>query len=124
MSLMTGRLLIFDKPDKCGRIFPKSCKITFPDKIPVTFGFSNDPKNVLGTGTVRKDDSSLACDAELHDYISNELYIGGYYNNVKRHTEDGMTIIDAANLCGIAVITEAESADPELKITAKKGEVK
>lgn len=120
MISMTGKLLIFDKPDVCSRVFPKDCKITFADKIPVTLNFSNKPEDVLGSGSVVRTSDGLSCDIRLHDYIEDELYIGGYYNKISRHVENGVTVITAANLCGISIIPEHQSADRELKIYLKE----
>ncbi len=119
MIKMSGKLLIFDKPDACNWVFHRDCKITFPDKIPVTLDFSNKLEYVLGHASVIKKSDCIVCNVELRNYIADELYIGGFYGNVKTHIEDGMSIIDEAKLLVISIISEEQSADRSLKVVLK-----
>ena len=124
---MTGRLLVFDKVDKLGLLFPKDCEITFPEKVPVAlyFHFMN-PNEVVGNASVMKDERGLICDVELtnfdrdilHNTCNDELYIGGFYRQLKKHRANGVDIIDKVTLRGIGIILGP--ADDELKITLKE----
>ena len=119
---MTGRLLIFDKVDNIGLLFPKDCKITYPERIPFIRDFATyDPTAVLGSAKVHEDERGLVCDVELTNFdrdvlkeLHDELPIGGYYNKVKQHGENGVQVIDSVNLVGIS--TTFGPADDELKI--------
>lgn len=127
MVKMTGRLLLFDKIDKLGLIFPKDCELTYPEKCPVAWQFKfNEPTLVMGTASVTKDEKGLICDVELtnfdrdilHNVFHDESYIGGYYNKIKRHKENGATIIDKCNLVGIGITLGP--ADEEMKMVVKE----
>lgn len=124
---MTGRLLVFDKPDINRNIFPKGCEITFPEKVPVIRNFQFDrPDAVLGSATVTKDEKGLVCDVELtnfdrnvlHEYFGDELYIGGYYDQAKMGYKNGVKIINKARL--VCIGTVFDPADVELKIVLKE----
>lgn len=125
MSEWTGKLLIFDKPDKCNRIFPKESKITYPDKCPVVLDFRfSDLTACVGHASVMDCADYLSCDAVLNDsgfkelLESDELYIGGFYNKIKTHKDNnGMTVIDSANLCGVSIMPKEQSCELEMKLT-------
>lgn len=126
---MSGRVLLFDKVSKNGVLFPKDCKISFPEKVPVTWEFRMyDPSEVLGIASVSKDEKGLNCVVELtnfdpdllHKDFHDELPIGGFYTRVKRHMENGITVVDEASLKLIGVTLGP--ADDELKIRVVKGE--
>ncbi len=122
MVKMSGKLLIFDEQDKCGRVFPKNCNLTIPDKIPVTLKFSKEPEAILGNASVVKKPDCVIADVELRALpsrkFSDELYVGGYYDKILKHEEDGVTVIDSARLCGMSIIPKEQSADLEMKITS------
>ena len=120
---MHGRLLIFDKPDTIGCMFPKDCKISFPEVVPITWEFAfNDPGKVIGNAYISKDEKGLICDAiitnfdrdTLSENFNNVLPIGGYYNKVKQHLENGTRIVDEATLHLVGVTLDP--ADPELRM--------
>ena len=47
--ILTGPILIFDKPSRNNFVIPKTCKIEFPEKIPVVWDYNfSDPEYVLG----------------------------------------------------------------------------
>lgn len=125
---MTGRLLIFDKISKNGVLFPKTCSINIPEKVPVIMDFNMwDPNRVLGLATVTKDDIGYMCDVEIinphfTDILKcddlNELPIGGYYTNVSSKIVDGFRVVDKAHLRAISVV--CYPADDESKIRIVK----
>ena len=70
---MIGRLLIFDKPDKLDRLFPKDCKISFPEKVPVTYQFQmNDPAMLLGSADISRDERGLICNTVIKMVVKKE----------------------------------------------------
>ena len=105
---MRGRLVLFDKLDKIGVIFPKDCEITYPEKMPIVHDFKFfEADKVLGSATVSKDEKGFICEAditnstviELLDKLNGELPIGGYFRKVKRKGSK----IESAELVGISV---------------------
>lgn len=109
---MQGMVLLFDRVDKLGIMFPKNCDITYSEIVPIAWNFKfNEPDMVLGNAKISKDDDRLICDAvinnpsirELLDAEDGELHIGGYYNKIKDHFHNGVRMIDQAYLCGIGV---------------------
>ena len=71
---MHERLLIFDKPDTIGYMFPKDCKISFPEVVPITWESSfNDPGKVIGNAYISKDEKGLICDAIITKFHFNFL---------------------------------------------------
>lgn len=125
---MTGRLLIFDKPGKTNVMIPRDCELLIPsEKFPVLWEFNSvDPSAVKGFASVTQDDTGLICDVWLtnfdrdllRDTFHDELYIGGCYNNIKRHVENGVTVIDKARLLSIGITLSP--ADDEMKMVVKQ----
>lgn len=110
---MCGRLLLFDIVDNIRKKFPKNCKISYPESIPVAheFHFLN-PENVYGSAKVSTDDKGLICEVtltnlnisdEMLSILENALPIGGFYKDIKTHWDNGVEIIDEARLVGIGI---------------------
>ena len=59
---LKGRLLLFDTINIDNDVFPKDCKISIPEKIPLTYKFSHD--KVIGFAEVTRDDIGLVVTAE------------------------------------------------------------
>lgn len=98
---MSGRLLVFDKVDKCGRLFSKDCKITAPKTVPVILNFDTfDSNNVIGSADIKPDEKGLICDVKL------------------TNKENDISVIDSALLRYIG--TTIFPADDECKIVLKK----
>ena len=116
MVKMEGRLLKLGTTDICGRMFSKDCKISFPNKVPITINFKNDPDKIVGHGEIIKDDKGLKVLATLvcDEFNDPEYYVGGFYTNVKSHDEQSMHIIDECKLVSMAVV--AAPADKDLVI--------
>ena len=124
---MSGRLLLFDKVDKCGRLFSKNCKIIAPKTVPVILNFdTSESNNVIGSADIKPDEKGLICDVKLtnfdlnilHTEFKDQLYIGGFYTQVKMHKENDISVIDSALLRYIG--TTIFPADDECKIVLKK----
>ena len=111
---LEGRILLFDTVNLNKDIFPKDCKITIPEKLPLTWQF--DQRKPIGFAEVSKDDKGLVATAETFpdDYIGvkdireiltdGKIGAGGYYNKVKRHNEGNLTVIDEATLRAIGLV--------------------
>lgn len=111
---LEGRVLLFDKVNVTGNKFSKDCKVTIPEKVPLTLEFIPDAP--IGHASVIKDNLGIYAKAETipNDYISDEdlknilndrkkIGVGGFYDRVKRHEEYGMDIIDEATLWSIGL---------------------
>lgn len=116
MVKMEGRLLNLGTTDICGRMFSKDCKISFPNKVPITINFNNDPDKVVGYGGITKDDEGLKVLATLirDDFNDSEYNVGGFYTNVKSHDESAIHVIDECKLVSMALV--AAPADKDLVI--------
>ena len=88
---MSGRLLVFDKVDKCGRLFSKDCEIITSKTVPVVQNFDTTTShNVIGSADITPDEKGLICDVRLtnfdpdilHAEFKDQLYIVGFYNEV------------------------------------------
>jgi len=123
---LKGRILLFDVVNKNNDIFSKDCKITFPEKIPLTWDF--DHNNVIGFAEVTKDDKGLVATAETvsnnicDDKIVREMLTegrigtGGFYMNVKKHEDGNLTFVDEARLVEIALVLVPVRAEYSFEI--------
>ena len=123
MKIFKGRLLRLGTVDKCGRMWSKDCKITFPKKVQVAYDFNIDPEFPYGVADITQDDDGLNCNVTPIDPVSlpgDEYFVGGYYDKVKTHFEDSIEIIDSCHLVGMSVIPENSVADEQLKIKSEE----
>ena len=112
--ILEGRILLFDTVNKNRDIFPKDCKIDIPEKVPLTWDFNHE--KVIGFANVAKDNKGLVARAET---FSNEIIgvedlssifedgkigAGGYYTNVKKHSDGSFIVVDEAKLWEIALV--------------------
>ena len=110
---LQGRILLFDEVNLTDDIFPTSCNITIPEKVPLTLNFKKD--KIIGSANATIDDIGITFIAET---LSNEMIgvdnlrskfengkigVGGYYNNIKDHEDRNFIILDEARLCEIAI---------------------
>ena len=113
---LQGRILLFDEVNLNKDIFPTSCNITIPEKIPLTWDFKQDQVIGFAKGTI--DDIGITFIAET---LSNEMIgaddlrskfengkigVGGYYTNIKYHEDRNFRIIDEARLYQIALVPD------------------
>lgn len=111
-----GRILLFDEVNLNKDIFPTSCNITIPEKIPLTWDFKQD--QVIGFAKTTIDDIGIMFIAEtlsnemigvddLRSKFENEkIGVGGYYTNIKYHEDRNFRIIDEARLYQIALVPD------------------
>ena len=123
-----SNLLIFDKQDKNGNIFPKECVVTIPDFVPVLeFGCSNnDPSKCIGMITSHhRNDSRIEIETAINfkdeDILKKAIndgliYSGGYYILNKRHTENGVNVIDSLELKSVGLYTDDVFGDNDLRM--------
>jgi len=123
MNTYEGCLLRLGTIDKCGRKFAEDCKITFPEKVPVTYNFQSGVDKVLGFAEISKDDNGLKCKVtmEHNNFTGPEYYIGGYYNGIKKHIESGINVIDECRLVSMSIVPDSECCDEEMKIWKMEG---
>ena len=128
MLKATCNLLMFDKPDTLGNLFPKECKIEIPERIPVTHDFKfYEP--AIGSASVVREEDGLVAEIEFYspdediikDCIRDEvIYAGGYYNRVKTHNENGFRVVDSMTLHGISLTYADVYGDKSLLIKFKE----
>jgi hypothetical protein len=108
--ILTGPILIFDKPSINNFMIPKTCKIEFPEKIPVVWDYNfNDPKNVLGFASLEilKDRivATVTVTNDLFKQLMKEekrIFCGGSYVGIKsKVNDDGLIIVQEAKLRGL-----------------------
>ena len=111
-----SNLLIFDKHDKIGNIFPKECIVTIPEFVPVTNFNSSGPDNFESIGKVishNRDGSKIEIETEIickdevileNLIIDGKVYSGGYYKINKAHREeDGVLVLDNIELKSVGL---------------------
>ena len=111
---LQGRILLFDEVNLNKDIFPTSCNITIPEKVPLTWDFKHD--KVIGSAKATIDDIGITFIAETlsNDIIgvddlrsifeNGKIGVGGFYTNVKHHDDRNFRIIDEARLFEIALV--------------------
>ena len=111
---LQGKILLFDEVNLNKDIFPTSCNITSPEKVPLTWDFKHD--QVIGFAKATMDDIGISFIAETfsNDMIgvddlrsifeNGKIGVGGFYANVKYHEDGNFKIIDEARLFEIALV--------------------
>lgn len=111
---LEGRILLFDTVNINKDIFPKTCKIDIPEKVPLTWDFQHE--KAIGFAEVTKDKRGLIAKAEtfpneligikdIRDVLTyGKIGAGGFYNKVKMHNEGNLIIIDEAALRAVALV--------------------
>lgn len=113
MIKMEGRVLLFDEVNSLSSITPKNCKLTVPEKIPLTWRFHHDKP--IGSVTPVVDDKGIYAIAEI--FYSNDfgledvkamltdgkIGVGGYYKVEQSHTFGDTRIVDVATLLEVAL---------------------
>ena len=113
---LQGRILLFDEVNLNKDIFPTSCNITIPEKVPLTWDFKKD--KIIGSANATIDDIGITFIAETfsNDMIgvdnlrsifeNRKIGVGGFYANVKDHDDRNFRIIDEARLFEIALVMD------------------
>lgn len=80
MKEIEGIILKLGTEDLNGYVFPKDCKIDYPDKIPITLGYEfNKPGRVVGNAKIIRNDDTLTIQGEIIDdtidiLVEEEIY--------------------------------------------------
>ena len=113
---LQGKVLLFNEVNLNTDIFPTSCNITIPEKVPLTWDFKQD--KVIGFAKATIDDVGITFISETfsNDMIgvdnlisifeNGKIGVGGFYTNVKDHEDGNFRIIDEAMLCQIALVPD------------------
>ena len=116
ITKLQGRILLFDEVNLNKDIFPTSCNITIPEKVPLTLDFKHD--HVIGSAKATIDDIGITFISETlsNDMIgvddlrsifeNGKIGVGGLYTNVKYHEDGNFKIIDEARLYEIALVLD------------------
>ena len=128
-----SNLLIFDKHDKIGNIFPKECIVTIPEFVPVTNFNSSGPDNFESIGKVishNRDGSKIEIETEIickdevileKLIIDGKVYSGGYYKINKAHREeDGVLILDNIKLKSVGLYFGDVYGNNDLRMEVEK----
>ena len=114
---LKARILLFDKVNISGDMFPKNCKLTIPDKVPLLWNFEQC-KPACGIAEVTRDEFGLIAIVETIDtqYINEDslktlldtckIGAGGYYNKIKYdklHENTDLRVIEEATLVSISM---------------------
>ena len=105
---LQGKILLFDEVNLNKVIFPTSCNITSPEKVPLTWDFKHD--QVIGFAKATIDDIGISFIAETFSnnlrsiFENGKIGVGGFYTNVKYHEDGNFKIIDEARLFEIALV--------------------
>ena len=114
ITKLQGRILLFDEVNLNKDIFPTSCNIAIPEKVPLTLDFKHD--QVIGSTKATIDDIGLTFISETLsndmigvDYLryifeNGKIGVGGFYTNVKYHEDGNFKIIDETRLYEIALV--------------------
>ena len=126
---LNGRILLFDEVNLNKDIFPTSCNITIPEKVPLTLDFKKD--KIIGSANATIDDIGITFIAETfsNDMIgvdnlrsifeNRKIGVGGFYTNVKYHEDGNFKIIDEARLCEIALVLDPVRKEYYCKIVER-----
>ena len=128
--ILEGRILLFDTVNKNRDIFSKDCKIDIPEKVPLTWDFNHE--QVIGFADVTKDNKGLVAKAET---FSNEIIgvedlssifedgkfgVGGFYTNVKKHSDGSLIVVDEAKLREVALVLAPVNKEYYFEIVKEK----
>lgn len=109
-----GRILLFDVVNLNRDIFPKTCIIDIPERVPLLWNYNRSKP--IGVAKVRRDDDGLFCEAEiLHSERINDDVIesifdggrfgaGGFYTHVRKRKNNDLIIVTEANLNAVALV--------------------
>ena len=130
---LEGRILLFDTVNLNKDVFPKTCKIYIPEKLPLLWNFDWYNKTI-GIAEASIDDKGIITKAELFSesylgldnirsiFTDNKIGVGGYYNKIKKHIEGNLTIVDEAYLRAISLTLAPVNEEYMLKIVEGENE--
>ena len=108
---LEGRLLLFDSVSINNDIFTKDCELKNPEAVPLFWNFVF--VRAIGSCEVTRDEKGLLVKAvifpEFENHVklvldNNGIGVGGYYNCVKIHRDDQLTVVDKATLKAASLV--------------------
>lgn len=129
---LQGRILSFEKVNLNRDIFYKDCKLTIPEKVPLTWDFNL--YKPIGIAEVTVDNEGLIATAETFSneelgvtdirgiLTDDQIGAGGHYTGVKRHEENGVIVIDEARLAAVGLVLAPVREEYLLKLVEEKEE--
>ena len=108
---LEGRLLLFDSVSINNDMFAKDCELKNPEAVPLLWSFEFG--RVIGSCKVTRDEKGLLVKAvifpEFENHVKlilddNGIGVGGYYNCVKIHRDDQLTVVDKAILKAASLV--------------------
>ena len=130
MNKLEGRILLFDTVNKNRDIFPKDCKMDIPEKVPLTWEFNHE--QVIGFANVMRDDRGLVAKAETFSnevigvedlssiFEDGKIGAGGFYINVKKHSDGSFIVVDEAKLREVALVLDPVNEEYSFEIVEGK----
>lgn len=104
-----------------GHVYAKDCKISYPEKVPITLGFDyNKPGKIIGNGKITEKEDGIYIEGEIIDSIFNNeslTHMGLYATNVNKD-ENG--VVKEMTIRSVALLPEYEASMPECKIERKE----
>ena len=136
MLRIKGTLIVFDKPDLIGHMFPKDCEITNPNNVPI-LALDSDPisntKQVGDATNFIRSDHCITFDGYINGKDEDTykqllkdpgLYCGGFYRRVKSHGENVLEVISSMELCSIGLYLGDVFGDGSLRLEVVENERK
>ena len=126
MNKLEGRILLFDTVNKNRDLFPKDCKMDIPEKVPLTWEFNSE--QVIGFANVMRDDRGLVARAETFSnemigvedlssiFVDGKIGAGGFYTNVKKHSDGSFIVVDEAKLREVALVLDPVNEEYSFEI--------
>lgn len=116
-------LLMFDKPDLLGRIYPKNCKIDIPRAIPITR--TNHTEAIGWVTKIEHDYTSIRIEGEIEypdekaireALSAHELYASVCYSDIDicAPTENPIQVIKSMKLCSVKLVPNDVYGDHSL----------
>lgn len=126
---LEGRILLFDAVNKNEDIFPKTCEINIPERMPLLWDFQFD--RCIGHCEAAIDEKGITVKAvtfsdktiedTLKDILSDgKIGVGGFYNNVKTHNDNNLIVVDEATLRCVSLTLKPVNKEYSLEIVKEK----
>lgn len=113
MTRLEGRVLLFDVVNQPADKFSKDCKITIPNRVPLTWNFQHD--ELIGIALPIIDNKGIYATAaafsneyigvkDIRDILTDgKIGVGGCYRVNQMHEDGKLKIIDEATLVEIGL---------------------
>lgn len=124
-----GVFLKFDEILQSDHKFTKDSIIHIPEKVPLMWDFHRTVENVLGNGSVTRTDEGLIFDGvitygnkEALKGMVDKCGLGGFYNGLTTHKEDGIRIVDEVSLYCVSITRSPISPDFKFEFLEEENE--